>query len=97
MAETTPTHDAVRRLAERTDLETLIRRLAKAGSLNHLSLSADTENGKSFVAIFRDSIGFAPYRYMVGADPVETMKLALASVLVLHKEPAKSRHDDDLI
>lgn len=65
------------------DLERMIRNLARSGNLNHISLSMD-KDGKAWCAIFRDTIGMAPYRYVTDADPVAALTKALSSVGFAH-------------
>lgn len=106
------THEDVNKLAARSTLEELISSLTKRGNFNHLSISVDnTANGgrgKAFVAIFRDTTGNAPVRYMVGLDPVDVAKRALASIEIIYRDnaraakkkavteaPAPSRVDDE--
>lgn len=73
-------------------LESLIREYAKQGNLNHISLSVDAEDGSVYCALFRDTYGHAPYRYVKGTDPVDALKTALQST-VHHKMQAKARSE----
>lgn len=91
MSDRTP--EDVAKLADRCTLEQLITSLTKRGNFNHLSISvdngADGGKGKAFVAIFRDTLGHAPVRYMTGSDAVVVAKLALASIETVYAEHPK--------
>lgn len=86
-----------------SDLETLIRDLAKRGELNHIGLSADM-NGKVFVASYRDTTGHHTVQYAENRDPVEAIKAAIDKASRLRrgqksaaKAAKQAAKEDDLI
>lgn len=82
--------------SQKANLEDLIRRSARQGNLNYISLSPDSDNPKQWRAVYRDVTGFEKHHEACDVDPVEAIKRAISKKNVT-KHVKRVAIDDDII